>query len=87
VRPGVFLSTDGDRVESRAGGGYLLFPDRTIKVVSGALRSMSASTDGCRVAFVYATSSDAISGGYRDWKAGKPGNTLRMVDVCEGGNK
>ena len=86
VRPGVFLSTDGDR-QPGSEGGYLLTDSRLTKVVTGTLRRTSASPDGCKVAFVYAPHRYALSDGYSEWKQGKPGNTIRMVDLCEGVQK
>jgi hypothetical protein len=86
TRVGVFLTTDGDRSPG-SGGGYLLLPGKLVKVVTGAVRSASVSPDGCQVAFIYATSWEAVSQGYRDWKEGKPGNTIRAINVCEGDKK
>lgn len=83
TRLGVLLTTDGDR-KADSGGGYLLAPSRLTKIVSGSLRRASVSPNGCKIAFVYAASWDAVSQGYRAWKEGKPGNTIRMIDLCEG---
>lgn len=87
VRLGIFLNTDGDTLDGRHGGGYLLSSGKLTQIVSGGLRSASVSPNGCNVAFVYAASKNAISQGYHDWKEGKPGNTIRMIDVCEGDKK
>jgi hypothetical protein len=89
VRPGLFISTWNRRDKDfpNASGGYLLTSGKVVTVVAGALRSPSVSPNGCKVAFIYASSPDAISDGYRAWRTGKPGNTIRMIDVCEGDKK
>jgi hypothetical protein len=84
VKPGIFLNTDGDTLDGRHGGGYLLSSAKLAQIISGGLRSVSVSPDGCKVAFVYARSKNAISQGYQDWREGKPGNTLGMIDLCHG---
>jgi hypothetical protein len=43
----------------------------------------SVSPDGCKVAFRQALNKEDEARGYREWKAGRPANTLRMIDVCE----
>lgn len=87
VLHGVFLNTDGDGPDVNSGGGYLLLSSRITKVVTGALRSVSTSPDGCRVAFIYAATRHLIGPGYQAWKEGSSGNTVRMVDLCEGGSR
>ena len=82
VKPGIFISTAGDRLDGRYGGGYVLSSKGFSQVISGALQSVSVSPDGCKVAFIYASSSKAFATGYADWRAGKPGNTIRMIDLC-----
>lgn len=84
VKRGVFLSTDGDTLDGRNGGGYLLESGNLVQVVSGALRSVSVSPDGCKVAFIYSPSARAIGLGYSEWRKGKPANTVRMINLCDG---
>ncbi len=54
-----------------------------VKVVTGILRQVSVSPDGCKAAFVYTWSQQAQSDGYKAWQQGKVANTIRMVDVCQ----
>jgi len=82
TKVGVLLTTDGTG-EAIKGGAYLLEGKQMVQVAIGSLRAASVSPDGCRVAFVFARSWEAISRGYQEWKEGKPGNTLRMMDLCK----
>jgi len=65
---GHFLLTGG--VATRIAWGYFW-------------RGTSVSPDGCKVAFRHAVNREDEKRGYAEWKAGRPANTLRMIDVCE----
>ena len=82
VRPGVFVVTGGEDLRGTNAGGYVANPSQIARVIAGDLRSTSVSPDGCNVAFTFATSQQARSEGYAEWKRGRPANTLRMVKLC-----
>lgn len=89
VLGGIFIVSGNRKSFSEPGdaGGYLYQNGAVAKVVTGSPRRVSVSPNGCRVAFVYSRSQQAQSDGYREWKKGLPGNTIRMVDLCKGGSK
>jgi hypothetical protein len=86
VRPGLFIVSGRSKRFDDPGnaGGYLVVDGQIHKVLTGQLRSTSVAPSGCRVAFIYSRSSQAQSDGYRAWKEGKAGNTIRMIDLCAG---
>ena len=45
-------------------------------------KGTSVSPDGCKIAFRQALNREDEKRGYAEWKAGRPANTLRMIDVC-----
>jgi hypothetical protein len=89
VKAGLFfVAFEGKRPphEHAVGGGYLLRDGAVSKVVTGRMDSVAVSPDGCKVAFVYPAKGGQTEG-YREWQVGKPGNTLRAVNLCAGGEK
>jgi hypothetical protein len=89
VRPGLFLVSGNAKGIDDPGyaGGYLVAGGSINKVASGNLRQLSVSPDGCRLAFIFSRSQKDQAAGYRAWKDGSPGNTVHMLDLCEGGRK
>jgi len=64
-------------------GHFLLTGGVATRIAPGFYwKGESVSPDGCKVAFRHALNREDEAKGYREWKAGRPANTLRMIDVC-----
>lgn len=64
-------------------GHFLLRGGVATRIAQGNYwKGTSVSPDGCKIAFRHALNRDDEKRGYAEWKAGRPANTLRMIDVC-----
>lgn len=66
-------------------GGYLLTGDELKRLISGFVRNVSVSPNGCKIVFVHAMHSQAEADSVKALRQGKPGTrTLKMIDLCKG---
>jgi hypothetical protein len=66
-------------------GGYLLADKHPQRLIVGLVWNESVSPDGCKVAFVHVSHSQAGADSFRALQAGKSGSrTIKMVDLCKG---
>ena len=65
-------------------GHFLLRGGAATRIAWGYYwKGTSVSPDGCKVAFRHSLNREDEARGDGEWKAGRPANTLRMIDVCE----